>query len=276
MTTPIRPGNGFLPKIQLATEDGAHAEIYLHGAHVTSWIPAGGTEKLFLSPKSEFRGGTAIRGGVPVVFPQFSSTGPLPKHGFARIFMWELVKAEKNSATFRLADSAASRQFWPFAFQADYEVRIGGNRLEMSLSVDNRDKSAFIFTAALHTYLRVNYLADATVVGLSGLTYQDSANGNFKSAETTPQVRFPGEVDRIYFEAQQPIHLLEKGTDTIIQSEGFTDAVIWNPGSEKCIALKDMQPNGYLQFVCVESAAVGSPVHLEPGATWRGTQRLAV
>src|SRR5436305_1852990 len=84
-------GEGGLPKLILVAPDGARAEIYLHGAHVTSWIPAGDGERLFLSASSAFRPGAAIRGGVPVVFPQFSDRGPLPKHGFARTSEWELV-----------------------------------------------------------------------------------------------------------------------------------------------------------------------------------------
>ena len=97
-----QPGNGNMPKMVLSTADGARAEIYLHGAHLTSWVPAGGSEALFLSPKAEFVQGSAIRGGVPVIFPQFSDLGPLPKHGFARTLDWEPVASPPNQAVLRL------------------------------------------------------------------------------------------------------------------------------------------------------------------------------
>ena len=72
------PGRGGLEKVVLRSRDGALAEVYLHGAHVTSWRPAGTREeRLFLSERSEFRGGAAIRGGIPVIFPQFAAEGPL-------------------------------------------------------------------------------------------------------------------------------------------------------------------------------------------------------
>ena len=102
-TSPLIPGVNGLPKVILSNSDGARAEIYLHGAHVTSWLPAGGEEQLYLSAASEFRDGAAIRGGVPVVFPQFSSGGPLPKHGFARNLAWELISVEMARPAFTCA-----------------------------------------------------------------------------------------------------------------------------------------------------------------------------
>ena len=38
-------GNGGLPKVRV-TSPQAVGEMYLHGAHVTSWKPAGGAEVL--------------------------------------------------------------------------------------------------------------------------------------------------------------------------------------------------------------------------------------
>src|SRR5690348_6301397 len=79
-------------KIVLHSADGARADVFPYGAHVTSWMPAGGGGRLFLSERSAFGAGSAIRGGVPVIFPQFASTGPLPKHGFARTMEWRVVE----------------------------------------------------------------------------------------------------------------------------------------------------------------------------------------
>ncbi len=63
----------------------AEAELYLHGAHLTSWIPAGARPVLFTSSRSFFARGKPIRGGVPIVFPWFGPRGgglPGPMHGF--------------------------------------------------------------------------------------------------------------------------------------------------------------------------------------------------
>ena len=118
----LRPGRNGLPCLTLMTRDGARAEIYADGAHVTSWIPAGGSERLFLSEVSEFTPGRAIRGGVPLVFPQFSGEGALPKHGFARNQMWELddvaVGADQAVARFSLEYNEATRATSPSRFHA--------------------------------------------------------------------------------------------------------------------------------------------------------------
>src|SRR5438270_10896601 len=86
-----------MEKLEVGANDGARVEVYTHGAHLTSWKPASGEERLFLSSRSSFTPDSAIRGGVPVIFPQFSAMGPLPKHGFARVSEWELVRAGRTS-----------------------------------------------------------------------------------------------------------------------------------------------------------------------------------
>jgi glucose-6-phosphate 1-epimerase len=276
----ITPGTGELPRLELTAQDGARAEIYLHGAHITSWIPAGGHERLFLSKVSEFRPGAPIRGGIPVVFPQFGGLGPLPLHGFARLMAWEFTGAqaleEQVCATFRLKDNAESRALWPQAFLAELSVSVGRNRLETSLSITNTGGESFAFTAALHTYLRVFHLADTCVSGLQGLRYRDAASGGVEKNEELAQVDFTGEVNRIYLGAPAEAYLTEPGRKTIVAKTGFADAVVWNPGAARCAAMPDLEPDAYRRFVCVEAASVGAPVNLGPKEHWIGSQALVV
>src|SRR2546423_9779842 len=150
-----------MEKVEVAARDGACVELYAHGAHVTSWKPASGEERLFLSKRSAFAPDVAIRGGVPIIFPQFGRMGPLPKHGFARVSEWEIVRGGRTrkgqgEARLRLTTSAKSRALWPHAFSATFVVTVGGMSLSLALSVLNDDTSPFEFTAALHTYLLVD------------------------------------------------------------------------------------------------------------------------
>jgi glucose-6-phosphate 1-epimerase len=278
----IQTGMGNLPKIVLATTDGARAEIYLHGAHVTSWVPVGGSEALFLSPKADFRPGQAIRGGVPVIFPQFGGLGQLPAHGFARNLTWDLAESASDYAILRLRENENGLKIWPHKFELEYTVRIGGNQLELSLKVNNTDSAPFEFTAALHTYLRVNDVRRAAIGGLKGLWFIDKTKPSTASKQMMTReaiqederLHFPGEVDSPYFEVVRPLQLEQDGQNIKLEKSGFADVVVWNPGPEKCAALKDMQPDGYLEFVCVEAAAVEKPIKLAPGESWVGVQRL--
>src|SRR5690606_23006413 len=104
------------PAIELATDEGDRAVLLLHGAHVVGWTPAGGPQWLYLSPTSAFGDGAAIRGGVPVIFPQFNQRGPdfsVPRHGFARNRQWAVESRATDSATLRLEAAEASRALWP-------------------------------------------------------------------------------------------------------------------------------------------------------------------
>ncbi len=281
----IACGAGDLPRLTLAAPDGARAEIYLHGSHVTSWVPRGGPERLFLSRRSQFRTGAPIRGGVPVIVPQFGGLGPLPQHGLLRLMPWELVDAraagKRASARFRAADTEESRRLWPHGFLAELTVTIGGSRgpaardeLALTLAVTNTGAEPFAFTAALHTYLAVADIAATRVEGLTGLRYRDAAAGGVEVDEAAPRIDFPGEVNRIYFDAPAEARLVEAGRTTVIRKAGFPDAVVWNPAAAKCATMSDQDPIDYRRFVCIEAAAVGAPVRLAPGKRWEGSQTV--
>jgi glucose-6-phosphate 1-epimerase len=278
-TNPIvQTGTGNLPKLVLTTADGSRAEIYLYGAHITSWIPAGGSEALFLSPKANFSSGMSIRGGVPIIFPQFGGLGPLPAHGFARNVTWELIESASDHAGLRLRESESGLKMWPHKFELEYTVRIGGKQLEMSLKVTNTDSAPFEFTSALHTYLQVRDLHRTTIVGLKGVWFADktkpSAGIKRESTQKDELLEFPGEVDSVYFDVVNPVQLVQDEKKTTVEKSGFSDVVVWNPGPEKCAASKDMLPKSYLEFVCIEAAAVEKPISLSRGESWTGMQKL--
>ena len=72
------------PAMWLRAPDGAEVTVLLHGGQIVSWIPAGDQERLYLSPQAVAGPGQAVRGGIPVCFPQFAKRGPLGQHGFSR------------------------------------------------------------------------------------------------------------------------------------------------------------------------------------------------
>src|SRR5262249_13902690 len=115
-------GNGGLPKLRVTCPE-AGGEMYLHGAHVTSWKPEGGTEMLFVSSRSRWEDGHAIRGGVPVCFPWFGGKAQdptAPAHGFVRAKSWQIesiaqVGGTVTASMFTESDEGTKR-WWPAEF----------------------------------------------------------------------------------------------------------------------------------------------------------------
>ncbi len=272
MTSPFDP-------ITLHTRYGDTAQVLAYGGHVTSWRTANGMEQLYLSPSSVFGNGVAIRGGVPIIFPQFSMEGPLPRHGFARTTHWVADTDDHHGdaarMTWVLRDDAYTRGIWPHAFVARYEVALGQNQLTLTLQIENLGETELTFTSALHTYLHVGDIQQARIQGLRGVSYRDSAANGAMHTETEAQVSINGEVDHIYLQAPDTL-TLHDGPERHVQlrQTGFNDIVVWNPGAQKCAALKDMPAEGYRHMLCIEAARIGQPVVLPAGDQWQGVQLL--
>lgn len=270
-------------RIRLRHASGSTAEIHPQGAHATSWVPAGGGEALFLSRAARFEPGTSIRGGIPVIFPQFADTGPLPKHGFARTARWQVVDGPRDEAAaasvrLRLADSDATREIWPHAFLAEVTVEIAGQAFRCALSVRNTGDAPFSFTAALHTYLRVADVRRASVRGLRGLTYRDKLRGAKEFVEEDAELRIADELDRVYLDAPSALRVRDEagGRTILVSAESFADAVVWNPGARGAADFPDMEAGEEREMLCVEAAHAVTPVQLAPGETWRGAQLLSI
>lgn len=266
------------PALALATANGARAVVSLFGGHVLSWKPAGGEERLYLSDRAVFDGHTPIRGGVPVCFPQFAALGELPKHGFARNRLWSVAEQRSGDdfalVILRLSDDADTLALWPHRFVAELTVLIEDSRLELEFEVANTGDSAFTFTAALHTYLRVREVEESRLEGLYGTSYRDSADADRIKRDSGEALLIEAETDRVYHDVQRPLLLREYDRSLGINAEGFADVVVWNPWEERCAALPDMPANGFRHMLCIEAAAAQRPVALPPGERWWGRQTL--
>jgi glucose-6-phosphate 1-epimerase len=268
-----------LPACELALPQGDRLLVALHGAQVLSWV-SGGQERLYLSPESILDGQAAIRGGVPVCFPQFNQRGPmaerLPKHGFARHLAWQAdapeLGAEHARLTLRLSDTPQTRAWWPQAFELELHIDLRPGTLQLTLDIHNTDVEPLAFSGALHTYLAVPDVTQATLQGLGGQPEWDSLTDTHASAADT--LRFAAEFDRVYEAAPQALTLNQ--TLQISQSPSWAHTVVWNPAEALCARLADMPDDGWRQMLCVEAAQVHAPITLPAGERWAGWQRLQV
>lgn len=269
-----------MQKTQLQTPFGATLEIYHQGGHITSWVPsAGKSDRLFVAKGSEFADGKAIRGGVPVCFPQFAAFGTGVKHGFARTSDWALETAndEQTVAVFILKDTEQTRALWPNAFELRLVVELAEGRLTMTLDVKNTDSQPWDFSGALHTYFAVSDFTQASVTSFEGTTYWDNGTDlSVKKVEQNSELTFTGALDRVYFDAPDSLKLNDGQNILHINKTGFTDVVVWNPGAEGAAGLKDMHDDEFSGMLCVEAAIVDKPITLAPGESWQGSQILVV
>jgi glucose-6-phosphate 1-epimerase len=52
--------------------------------------------------------------------------------------------------------------------------------------------------------------------------------------------------------------------------------VVWNPGPDKAAAMNDLPDDDWLRLLCVEAAAIGTPITLAPGQEWVARQGFEV
>jgi glucose-6-phosphate 1-epimerase len=261
-------------KLLLTHPSGSSAEIYLSGAQVTSWIVQG-RQRLFVSEKAVFDPGKPIRGGIPIVFPQFADSGPLPKHGWLRTTEWSVGSHEgPATVTLRTEETPDSLSIWPHTYEAHARVHLDERALEVTLTIRNPGAEAFSFTSALHSYLAVDDITKTSVLGLYGLPYIDKTANRAVMYDTDPAVIVRSEMDRVYTGAPRLVQLVDGGSSLRVSSTGFCDIVIWNPWADVAKSIADMDDADYVKFICIEAAIAEDPCILKPGETWQGTQRL--
>lgn len=262
-------------RLQVGAQDSML--VALHGAQALSWVSQG-RERLYLSPQAIFDGQTAIRGGVPLCFPQFNQRGPLRKHGFARHLPWQVVQAQGDHAAplvLRLGDDAHTRASWPHGFVAELALQLSPGQLHMALSVRNTGSDAWSFTTALHSYLRVDDIAQVRLQGLQGCARWDALTDAHSVQQGPLQVQ--GACDSVLQAAAAPLQLHDGGhVLELAQSASLQQTVVWNPGAAQCAQLADMPADGYNHMLCIEAAQVDAAVALAPCAVWTGWQNLRV
>jgi glucose-6-phosphate 1-epimerase len=254
----------------------AEATIYLQGAHVAGWKPAGQRPVLFLSSRSLFVPGKAIRGGVPVIFPWFgprSDGKPGPQHGFARTMEWTIeetgLREGRVALALTLSPNETTRALGYDAFHVRLRVTIGAE-LELELETRNDSDQPLAYEEALHAYFAVADIHQTSVLGLEGTTYIDKTHGFHRKTLGHEPLRIAKETDQVHLNAKATciIHDPVWNRRIIIEKSGSESTVVWNPWVEKTKEMSDMAPDEWKGMLCIETAnAADNAVHLAPGAS---------
>lgn len=258
--------------------DSATANVFLHGAQITSYVPAGHEPVFFLSGLSRYEANKALRGGIPVSWPWFAdhpSDASKPAHGFARITDWmirgtELVSGGETGITLGLTDSETTRKLWDYSFDLELNISIG-SALHLGLTMKNKGNTAFSITSAFHSYFKISAIKDITVRGLENTDFIDKVDG-FKVKTQHGPLRISGETDRIYLDTNKGCIITDPGfkREMHINKSGSSSTVVWNPWEEKARNMNDLGERDYRDFVCVEVANAGNDlITIAPGGEHR-------
>eukprot|EP00959_Pyramimonas_sp_CCMP1952_P307464 6435669-Pyramimonas_sp.AAC.1 len=274
-----------MKKLILTNAQGWSAAVYTHGAHVVSWKTDSGDELIFVSEKAIFKPPKAIRGGIPVCWPQFSDLGCCAaSHGFARNSEWAIASEVGDGATevvLTLSSSEETLKLYPYAFELKFTMRLSeSGKLTTNLQVINNGTSTMPFTGAFHSYFTTPDISKVRAEGFKGMSYLDQLQGRKQCTDEDDVITFPCEVDRLYTDVPDNLKLATSPSRTIcMKTVGLPDAVVWNPWIEKTKGMADLDDEDYKIFVCIEAALCkgqGAPVDLEGGKEWTCEQELSV
>jgi glucose-6-phosphate 1-epimerase len=255
-------GNGGLRKV-CVTSPQAEGEIYLHGAHVTSWKPAGREEVFFLSSQSRWEDGRAIRGGVPICFPWFGDKAGDPKapaHGFVRTKAWQLesIAQTEHGVTVSMftGNDGDTIRWWPSEFRLVYRVTFG-SELTLELEVSNTAATSLRFEEALHAYHRVGNIEKVRLQGLDNVHYLDKTDSNREKMQRG-DIAVVSETDRIYLNTSDALELHDPvlRRRTRVAKENSRTTVVWNPWAEKAHSLSDLPHDEWMRMICIETSNV--------------------
>lgn len=239
------------------THGSDHALVALEGAHVVAWRHRG-RDMLWCAATRP--AGKPLRGGIPVCWPWFGShpdDPSQPSHGVARWRTWTIVEQGAAHVVMALTEGTLS---------ARIEVELGDD-LRVSLTTVSNGTLPATVSAALHTYLAVDDIANVRGIGLDGATYADKLEGYARKVQKG-DVRFTGETDRIYA-TDGPVRMVEGSRHVEVDGAGTSHStVVWNPWVETSARLGDMAPDDYRRMLCLETAWAGDDARvLAPGTT---------
>lgn len=273
----LKSGLGGLPYFELHW-NGAEAHLYLHGAHVLHYQPAGQQPVLWQSEASWFEPGKPIRGGIPVCWPWFGAhpTEPdQPSHGFVRLTEWEPISTsateESTIATLQFPASGS-----PQGISLQLRVELS-EQLSVSLITANNSGADFMFSEALHSYFSIRDIRSVIILGLEDQRYLDSLYRGSSPQQQSGPISFSAETDRIYIDTPHTCTIVDEvfKRSIHIQKENSLSTVVWNPWIDKSIRMPDFGDREFMNMLCLETANCGpDAVTLSSGETH--TMRLQI
>ena len=254
----------------------ADCKISLFGGQIISYHPKNQEHDIFwLGELNKFDNVSAIRGGVPVCWPRFAAeelNNHFPRHGFARISIWNLQSVAVSEEKIEAVLSLLPDEKYNTNVAAMLFIKIT-DKLECSMETINNGDNDFVFSEALHAYFNVGNRDKTVIKGLSGHKYKSALDG--KLYTLNDDLKINNEFDAAFMKHSGSVEIEDKVFNRVITVSkiGSNSTIVWNPNKD----LAEMREGQYKNFVCVEPANQGECfVTLKPGQKHKMTMIVGV
>ncbi|RVW30273.1 putative glucose-6-phosphate 1-epimerase [Vitis vinifera] len=182
-----------------------------------------------------FKPPKAIRGGIPICFPQFGNHGSLEQHGFARNRVWSIdvdpppFPTNTSSRAFIdliLKPSEEDMKIWPHSYEFRLRVALGpGGDLMLTSRIRNTSTEGkpLTFTFAYHTYFSVSDIRPHSSDASEMTAAESQSTMKLETAKVQPITVLPEGLESlipnpnlIHLKKAQR-HLLEKASTQLIE-----------------------------------------------------------
>lgn len=246
---------------------------------------------LYLDPTTYHSSSIKFQGGIPVMFPIFSTLNldgsdkliydgkkiKLAQHGLARLQSnWKANHNTENEVSLYLMSSEDTLSIFPFPFELEIQYRLGEQHLDIEQTVTNPGTSHLPFIAGFHPFFKVSHPKNCEISGIPyGTPYYLQLNSGERDfhAKYQSSLNLGHEEINHHFRGNfQQLRLRDRlnATDILITSSGYPCTTVWS------------EP--HRNFVCIEpnTGRRGAfetrkdLIRLAPKTSWKGKMRFKV
>lgn len=255
------------------------------GASVRDWV-VGGESILYHNPESFAQPQVKYQGGIPIMFPIFSTTKldgasstfydskkiNLEQHGLARLSKaWRANHIEENQVICFLQANEESLKLFPYKFEFKYTVTLEDRALRIEQEVINQGKDDMPFVAGIHPFFSVSDIKNMEVAGIPyGTPYYLQLNSGERDFNAKFKEKFPfgeREINHHFKFSGQKVRLYDRGNGRCLEiekSKEYPCITVWSEPEHP--------------FVCIEpvSGRRGALetredlIRLKRGESWSG------
>jgi glucose-6-phosphate 1-epimerase len=242
------------------------------GAQLVSAIFFDDRNLFYLSPFAQ--DSVPIRGGIPIIFPQFGNNGFLKKHGFVRDLEWKKVYSSSNQyqkkASYSLNISKLSNPDWGYEALVKVTFKIiTYTSICLKLEIFNIGEDSFSFTGGFHPYFSIKNRSSLQILGLEDSLFIDT-----DSNISTFNLNDNSGLERLFL-TNSNIEVHTGFYRLLLSNIGFNNWMVWNPGFLGAKSIPDLPNEDWDKFVCIEPICHKSVV-LAPDEKFEGELKIMV